>query len=249
MSYFDKNFYSLDINFHTLQLNQVENIIFLTILVFLCLLFDTIMFLPIILLPISLNVILFIVNLGIPEDMYKKIITKKAKKLDKVSDELKNENYYLNKLIIEYEMNEKNINQIIKELKKLTENANIIFAINKLNILRKINTHEKITEQDKENIIAASKNISSKFTTTVFEKCRILMLIKEYDEVNNILNDFKIKQSISNLGFILYKNIFLYIIADKKNSPEKETIYNNLNKFFFLHQLKKYSDEAIKQYS
>ena len=77
----------------------------------------------------------------------------------------------------------------------------------------------------------------------------MLMILNEYDEVLDILNKDDTKINISNMGFIFYKYIFLYIIYNKYNDTKKDLLYQKLKNFFFISKFKVYFDNAVLNYN
>ncbi|WP_294466621.1 hypothetical protein [uncultured Anaerofustis sp.] len=250
MYYFDKDFYLMNLNFKNINLKLIKNIFIFIILILISIFFKSYIFLPLILIPAALDIILFLINLGISDDLYKKVMKKKLDSLNKIKDTDKNENYYLNKIIIKYELKEISLNKAIKDINKLDETSEeISFAKVKFNIINNHNHSIELNSEEKEDYLNIIRNYDPKSYIGLFEKCRMLMILNEYDEVLDILNKDDTKTNISNMGFIFYKYIFLYIIYNKYNDTKKDLLYQKLKNFFFISKFKVYFDNAVLNYN
>ena len=77
----------------------------------------------------------------------------------------------------------------------------------------------------------------------------MFMLLGEYETLLSMFEKDKTKSSISNLGFIFYKYIILYLIYDKYNDTKKDLIYQKIKNFFFISKFKIYFDNAVSTYN
>lgn len=250
MYYFDKDFYLMILNFKNLNLKLIKNIFIFIILILISIFFKSYIFLPLILIPVALNIILFLINLGISDDLYKKVMKKKLDRLNKIKDTDKNENYYLNEIIIKYELKETSLNKAIKDINKLDKTSEeISFAKVKFNIMNAYNHNIGLNSEEKNDYLNILKNYEPKSSIGLFEKCRMLIILSEYEKVLDILNEDNTKMNISNMGFIFYKYIFLYIIYNKYNDTKKDLLYQKLKNFFFISKFKVYFDNAVLNYN
>ncbi|EDS72533.1 hypothetical protein ANASTE_02255 [Anaerofustis stercorihominis DSM 17244] len=249
MYYFDKDFYLINLNFKNLNLKLIKNIFIFIILILISIFFKSYIFLPLILIPIALDLILFLINLGISDDLYKKVMKKKSERLNKIKDSEKNDNYYLNEIIIKYELKQISINKAIAELNKLNECEEVSFAKVKFKIINAYEHNLELNNKEKDHYIKIITDYTPNSQINSFEKYRMFMLLGEYETPLSLLEKDKTKSSISNLGFIFYKYIILYLIYDKYNDTKKDVIYQKIKNFFFISKFKIYFDNAVSTYN
>ena len=171
MYYFDKDFYLMNLNFKNLNLKLIKNTFIFIILILISIFFKSYIFLPLILIPAALDIILFLINLGISDDLYKKVMKKKLDSLNKIKDTDKNENYYLNEIIIKYELKEISLNKSIKDINKLDETSKeISFAKTKFNIINNHNHSIKLNSEEKEDYLNIIRNYDPKSYIGLFGK-------------------------------------------------------------------------------